>query len=272
MKELFILLVGITYLSLCYAQNVGIGSMDVSKARLSVAGTANVNSNTVALFGLNGGISLQQAWPTIGLNQYRAQSTGFGTAISTGYGMHMTMNYNNGDFALIRNGYASEGSGFSQHNDILAFIENGYRLRLNTSLEGSSVEIPNKLFAPSWGKMNLVPLGIIKISMVYFQNSGLTVSAGNLAGSLVTSYQGIKNGATFYLYITLNSNAFVNYNGETVVVPGLNFTHSNTANLFSLNTTFLNESPRRLEVKVLLGNESGSFEISGNIMVYGQYL
>jgi hypothetical protein len=109
MSNFCLFLVGLLFSAQSFSQNVGIGSTDLTKAKLSVVGTASVNSSTVGIFGLNGGISLQQAWPTIGFNQYRAQPTGNGTAISTGYGMHMTFNYNNGDFVMYRNGWASEG-------------------------------------------------------------------------------------------------------------------------------------------------------------------
>jgi hypothetical protein len=57
-----------------------------------------------------------------------------------------------------------------------------------------------------------------------------------------------------------------------VLIPGLSFTHSNTGNLFSLDTSEVIQSPRKLLVQVLLGSDAGSFLVSGNIMVYGQRL
>jgi hypothetical protein len=118
--------------------------------------------------------------------------------------MHMTFNYTNGDFALYRNGWSNAGMGFPQQNEMMAFIESGYKLRLNTALPGSSLEVPTKMFAPGWGKMNLVPLGIIKVRMTYFPNDGYTITASNLSGSLMTNYTGSKNGSTFWLEISLS--------------------------------------------------------------------
>lgn len=272
MKTLLYLIAVLHYAPNLAAQNVGIGTTTPDKAKLMVVGTGGASSNTVALFGTNAGISIQQAWPTIGFNQYRDGPTGNGRAISTGYGMHFTFNYGTGDFTFLRNGWAEAGNSLPQQGEVITFIESGYRLKLNSSLTNGIVDLPNKVFTGYTGKMNLVPLGVIYVDMDYFPASGLTGTAANKNGALQSSYLLQRNGTQCRMTISLNPSQTSGYN-DFILVPGLNFTQANSGNLFSIDTQWLNESPRKIQVSVLMSSEASSqFGVNGNILVYGVLL
>ncbi len=250
------------------AQNVGIGTTNPDRGKLMVVGTPNANSNTVALFGTNAGISIQQAWPTIGFNQYRDFPTGNGRTISTGYGMHMAFNYNNGDFAWFRNGWAEAGNSLPQQGVVWAFVESGYKLLLNSSIAGGKVELANKVTAAQTGNLNLVPLGIMAVDFTYFPGSGISAQASNKVGTLYSNYLGSRNGTTCRLTLTLNSSVTSGY-GELLVIPGYNFVYGNSGALLGVETIVLNEAPKKIQITVLMAAESSQFDISGNLLVYG---
>lgn len=250
------------------AQNVGIGTLNPDKGKLMVVGTPNPNSNTVAFFGANAGISIQQAWPTIGFNQYRDMPTGNGKTISTGYGMHMAFNYGNGDFAWYRNGWAEAGTALPQQGVVLAFIESGYRLLLNSSIAGGRVELANKVIAAQTGNLNLVPLGIMAVSFSYIPGSSISVLASNKAGTLLVNFLGSRAGTTGRLTLNLNSNVTTGYS-QLLVIPGFNFMYGNSGGLISVETIVLDESPRKVQITMLMASESSQFRISGNLLVYG---
>jgi len=253
-----------------YGQNVGIGTTSTDKARFTVVGTADAGSKTVALFGTTAGISLQQDWPTIGFNQYRAVSTGRGHAISTGFGAHLAFNFTNGDLALYRNGYSTAGTQFNQQDVVLGYLEASSRLLLNSSLPSGKVELANRVYTPRTGAFNLVPLGIINMSMRYFPEQDVQGAASNLAGTLVQGYFGLQEGVNKYFRIYLDPAMLAGYDmNKVILIPGLNFTHANTSDLFSLQTRFVNGSPPMIQVQAFTGSVNGSFEISGNIIVYG---
>ncbi len=252
------------------SQNVGIGTTVVNMAKLNVVGTASANSNTVALFGTNAGISLQQAWPSIGFNQYRAIPTGNGYAITTGYGMHMAFNYTNGDFAIFRNGSASANEALPLQQIFFSFINSNNSLKLNNEIAGGRVDVSNKVFAAQMGNMNLVPLGIINVTFNYIGggNPVFQVAANNGAGELYTTHLGSRTNNICYLKLSLNATVINGYS-KLVVLPGLNFTQVNSGNLFSLETTVLDESPKKVQVKVAMASEASTFYVNGNLLVYG---
>lgn len=73
-----------------FAQNVGIGTMHPTRARLEVHGVADNNSTTSAVFGGDGvGVSFQRGIARIGFNQYNAIGNSSGKFIGNGYaGIH----------------------------------------------------------------------------------------------------------------------------------------------------------------------------------------
>lgn len=220
MKRTILCTMSLLPLFISNAQNVGIGTTVVDKARLTVIGTASGTSNTVALFGGNAGISLQQAWPTIGFNQYRAIPTGNGYAITTGYGMHMTFNYTNGDFTMLRNGNAATGAPLPLQQSFFTFIHSANSLRLNNEIAGGRVDVANRVFAAQMGNMNLVPLGFINITINYIGSGSpfFQVAATNGAGGLYTAYLGSRTGTTCYLRLNLNASVISGYS-KLVVLP-----------------------------------------------------
>jgi len=65
--------------------NVGIGTLTPARAKLEVHGVSG-EGKTSGIFGGDGaGLSLQRDWPTIGFNQYRDNSAGYGKYLSNGF-------------------------------------------------------------------------------------------------------------------------------------------------------------------------------------------
>jgi hypothetical protein len=83
MRKLFTLF----YLAVCFvcqSQNIGIGTLNPTKAKLEVFGAFG-SSNTSAAFGTDGkGISIQRNPPIIGINQYNDSNTGLGKFMAFG--------------------------------------------------------------------------------------------------------------------------------------------------------------------------------------------
>ncbi len=251
-----------------HAQNVGIGTTIVDKAKLTVTGTANDNSNTVAFFGANAGISLQQAWPTIGFNQYRAIPSGNGYAISTGYGMHMTFNYTNGDFAMIRNGYAGAGGALPLQQNFMSFNNVGNSLRLNNEIAGGRVDVANKLFAAQSGNFNLVPLGVINLNLFYTTQNGFSVVASNTAGSLMSDYstEGIGNTMRTHLYL---SNAVIAGYSSLIVVPAMTYGNPNGGSIVDLISRVEGSDPKYIHFGVRVTALGTQAFAQGHLLVYG---
>jgi hypothetical protein len=101
MKNIFLLL--FLYTDVAYAQNVGIGTINPTRAKLEVHGVAGAGA-TNAIFSApgNAGISLQQNWPTIGFNQYRDLITpgSHGKRMTGGYASLWTFDHNSGNMAI----------------------------------------------------------------------------------------------------------------------------------------------------------------------------
>jgi len=82
------------------AQNVGIGTISPTIARIEVVGSADT-SNTAAAFGTDGaGISFQSNFPTVGFNQYNKQNSGYGNYMFTGSAASIVLNSNTGILSL----------------------------------------------------------------------------------------------------------------------------------------------------------------------------
>jgi hypothetical protein len=253
---------------LAHAQNVGIGTTVVDKARLTVIGTANINSNTVAFFGANAGISLQQAWPTIGFNQYRAIPTGNGYAITTGYGMHMTFNYTNGDFAMLRNGNAATNQPLPLQQSFFTFINSANSLRLNNEIPDGRVDVANKLFAAQSGNFNLVPLGVINLNLFYTTQNGFTVVASNTAGNLMFDYstEGVGNTMRTYLYL---SNAVIAGYSSLIVVPAMTYGNPNGGSIMDLISRVEGSDQKHIHFGVRVTALGTQAFAQGHLLVYG---
>ena len=251
-----------------HAQNVGIGTTVVDKARLTVIGTANANSNTVAFFGANAGISFQQAWPTIGFNQYRAIPTGNGYAISSGYGMHMTFNYTNGDFAMYRNGYAIANNGLPIQQPFLTFINSANSLRLNNEIPDGRVDVANKLFAAQSGNFNLVPLGVINVNLFYTTQNGFSVVASNVAGNLMFDYstEGVGNTMRSYLYL---SNAVIAGYSSLIIVPAMTYGNPNGGSIMDLINRVEGSDQKYIHLGVRVTALGTQAFAQGHLIVYG---
>ena len=75
------------FLTYAFSQtgNVGIGTLTPTRAKLEVHGVSG-DGKTGGIFGGDGaGLSLQRDWPTIGFNQYRDNTFGYGKYLSNGY-------------------------------------------------------------------------------------------------------------------------------------------------------------------------------------------
>lgn len=81
-------------------ENVGIGLTNPVRAKLEVNGVAGTGLTSAILGGDGAGISFQRDWPTIGFNQYRDNSAGYGKAIANGYGMQMYFNPTAGAYGM----------------------------------------------------------------------------------------------------------------------------------------------------------------------------
>jgi hypothetical protein len=93
-----------------FAQNVGIGINNPSRAKLELNGAVG---GTSAIFGgESSGISLQRNWPGIGFNQYY---DGFSRYIANGYAAVQYIDPNNGymAFDMFGNGVANATAAFS---------------------------------------------------------------------------------------------------------------------------------------------------------------
>ncbi len=107
--------------------NVGIGTNSPDRAKFEVNGVPNT-SLTTAIFGGDGtGLSFQRNWPTIGFNQYRDVPTGWGKAISNGYGMHMFFNPLTGSYSMaMQDSVASNASFVAVPKYAITTFKNGY--------------------------------------------------------------------------------------------------------------------------------------------------
>lgn len=95
--------------------NVGIGLTNPARAKLEINGAAGTGY-TSALFGGDGtGISFQRNWPTIGFNQYRDLPTGYGKAISSGYGAHIFINPVQGGMAVVMHDSVAADAEFGRY-------------------------------------------------------------------------------------------------------------------------------------------------------------
>lgn len=271
MKLFVFLLFILISLQVSFSQNVGIGTTNVTKGKLTVIGTANGNSNTVAYFG-NAGISLQQNWPTIGFNQYRAIPTGSGYAMATGYGMHMAFNYNNGDFAMLRNGNADAGSALPLQQSFFSFLNGSNALYLNTEIPNGKLYMPGRVFTSNMGNLNLLPIGIIEIRAEVDPNYVNPVAtcvnkAGNLATSceLVSAY----NNPVYQLY--LNPSAVSGYS-ELIVMHSLVQETGKNSDYSNMSFEPLLAGYNRIDCHInLISNGDGyiSYGVRGYLIVYG---
>ena len=108
--------------------NVGIGVSNPSRAKLEVNGVAGANGgSTSAIFGGEGtGISIQRNWPTIGFNQYRDVSTGYGKAIGDGYGMQMHLDPSTGAYSINMQDSVAANMAFALPVKGITVFKNGF--------------------------------------------------------------------------------------------------------------------------------------------------
>lgn len=86
MKKVCIIFICLMPVSIfLFSQNIGIGTVTPTRAKLEVHGVS-AGGATSAIFGGDGnGISFQRNWPTIGFNQYRDNVAGNGRYMNNGY-------------------------------------------------------------------------------------------------------------------------------------------------------------------------------------------
>src|SRR5687768_15737889 len=95
MKNILLIISFLIVPGMASAQNYGIGTIDVSRAKLVIHGVS-AGGSTTAIFGGDLGISLQRNNPAIGFNQYRDDSLpgNNGRYLGNGYAAVISFPYN----------------------------------------------------------------------------------------------------------------------------------------------------------------------------------
>jgi hypothetical protein len=158
--------------TISFAQNVGIGTSEPTRAKLEVHGAVGATS---AIFGAdNSGISLQRNLPSIGFNQYYTNGSKY---ISTGFGANLYLNHYIGIMGLDMLG-SGDANGTTQ-NVFRAFT-----------------------IAPN-GNMSVKSLNTTGSSL-YVARTGSTEATAGFAGTEYTSF--FNYGANENTYIRAGKN------------------------------------------------------------------
>jgi len=123
MKKLIFLFAFFWTVNNITAQNVGIGGITPTLAKLEVSGTFGAGK-TVAAFGSEGaGISIQRSSPAIGFNQYRdATSSKY---MSNGFASSISLNETTGTMAWDMYGAGLKGGNTPNANRAITILNNG---------------------------------------------------------------------------------------------------------------------------------------------------
>jgi Chaperone of endosialidase len=192
----------------CLAQNVGIGGINPTKARLEVNGAVGL---TAAIFGGDGaGISLQRLNPAIGFNQY---FTDVNRIMAAGGGWVQYLDMNTGRF--IMDSYAQQGTpnvqnysytrrlAIKQNGDVIVNAVTGNEAQATLFVDGSNITLPSAIFrGTSYNSM------FYESPFVNLPNRNTYISGG-------------KNGSLVFLNDKLGGDLLIGYAGGNTKV-GIN--------------------------------------------------
>lgn len=117
-----------------FAQNVGIGISDPTRAKLEVNGAAGATS---AIFGGEStGMSLQRNFPSIGFNQYYSTNSKF---IGTGYASNFYLDPNSGVMGLDMLGTGAYNTSTNVQNRAFTIAKSGNVSVRSTNVSGTSL-------------------------------------------------------------------------------------------------------------------------------------
>lgn len=124
MKHIFIIAILLLSQVVSFAQNVGIGTSNPTRAKFEVHGAAGEGATSAIFGGESTGISLQRNWPSIGFNQYYS---GYlqPRYIGNGYAAVQYLDPNNGGLFLdlYPNGLANDTAHFQKR--VLSIFQSG---------------------------------------------------------------------------------------------------------------------------------------------------
>ena len=146
MKKVLILFISCSLfsVSVIFSQNIGIGTLTPTRARLEVHGVAG-SGNTSAIFGGDGhGISMQRNWPTIGFNQFRDNSSGNGRYIGTGYAAIQSLDPLSGIMGIDIFPYGPGNGMISSSTRAISIAPTGY-MGLGGAYPNGHLQFPNAL-------------------------------------------------------------------------------------------------------------------------------
>lgn len=167
-------------------QNVGIGTLTPTRAKLEVNGVAGTGA-TSAIFGGDGaGISLQRNWPTIGFNQYRDEVTpgSQGKYMANGFAAIQYFDPTSGNmvFDLFPSGAANT---FTPAATTGLVLSSSGKLTVGNGLHLTNHEIAsNKTGAGN----NLLPIGMAGVQA----NGSKQGGTNNISTSFVTDHYVIQ--------------------------------------------------------------------------------
>lgn len=144
MKQINILFIALFAFFCSDAQNVGIGTTTPNRAKLEVNGVAGTGT-TSGIFGGDGaGISFQKDWPSIGFNQYRDISTGYGKHIGLGFAANQYLDPNAGSLFIDMLSSGAANTEITTSNRALQ-ISNLGNVGIRGGFPNSELQLPNTL-------------------------------------------------------------------------------------------------------------------------------
>jgi hypothetical protein len=245
------------YLHVAVSQNVGIGTLTPTRAKLEVNGDI-----TLGIFGGNGtGISLQKSWPTIGFNQYRDALTGNGKSIGAGYAAHMVLNVNTGVWALIMNGNTANANAALPNQNVVLNVQQDGNV-------GIGIGAPNATLSVNRGAGvdgTAVFFGSTNSSHFNYSTAEDTYIRGgkNTSKVLINDYGGqvtigTTNGGTAQLHV-FSSRTGAGANGISV-----NQTAANIANdSYGINLITNGSNIRNHGIKAEVGGSGQTYNMAG---------
>ena len=127
-----------------FSQNIGIGTVTPTRARLEVHGVEG-SGNTSAIFGGDGnGISMQRNWPTIGFNQFRDNASGNGRFMATGYAAIQSLDPLSGIMGIDMFPYGLGNASIPSSTRAISIAPTGY-VGLGGAYPNASLQLPNTL-------------------------------------------------------------------------------------------------------------------------------
>lgn len=174
-----------------FAQNIGIGTINVAHAKLTVEGAVGP---VVGLFKNGSGVSIGVS----GNNENVGLNYADGKAIATGVGarLFLSNSTSTGGIGLQFYSSAPAGAGFPTAINVLRHIDNrwagsGHWMDMLYD-EPGRLRVTNQLYNKANGSMNLLPLGAIYFKVNNMHNGdNATVTVNNVGdgGSLLNSVQ-----------------------------------------------------------------------------------